>query len=175
MNIHTQLAQFFDGIEHQKRDKLNNLPTTGYTSTEELFRACSTWIDLENGAFYSNGYKEYFENIIANLKHENSQNLALALCIKLNNFSKVQLFLLLRLLTRTATDTNKWNSRMEAYLDRGKVIFTTEELETLFIGLEKQDICTLANILQYNRRIICLTRPLVYARQFLGTLPEACV
>lgn len=120
MNIQIQLAQFFDEMEQQRRANLSNLPVNGYTSTQALFQACATWIDLENGPFYANGYKAYFENLVANLKHDNSQHLALALFIKLNNLNKAQLFLLLRLLITTALGVTKWDSRMETYLDRGK-------------------------------------------------------
>ncbi|MCI7043745.1 MAG: hypothetical protein MR993_02010 [Spirochaetes bacterium] len=171
MNIQVQLAQFFDSLEQQRRDNLNNLPVNGYTSTQELFKACATWIDLENGPFYANGYKEYFENIIANLKHENSQHLALALFIKLNDLNKMQLFLLLRLLARMALGATKWDTRMETYLDRGKAVFTQGELDSLFIGQKEEDIRFIGNVLQYNQRTIGLNRSFVYVRQFLGILP----
>ena len=172
MNIQVQLAQFFDELEQQRRDNLNNLPVNGYTSTQKLFKACVTWIDLENGPFYANGYKEYFENLVANLKHENSQHLALALFIKLNDLNKVQLFLLLRLLTRMALGATKWDTRMETYLDRGNAIFTPIELDSLFVGQKEQDIRSIGNVLQYNKRTICLNRSFVYVKQFLGALPD---
>ena len=171
MNIQIQLVQLFYELEQQRREDLHNLPVNGYISTQELFKACAMWIDLENGPFYANGYKECFENLVANLKHENSQHLALALFIKLNNLNNTQLFLLLRLLTKTALGTTKWDSRMETYLDRGKAIFTQNELESLFFGQKEQDIHFIGNVLQYNRRTICLNRSFVYVRQFLGILP----
>lgn len=171
MNIQIQLAQFFDNLEQQRRNHLNNLPVNGYISTQELFQACATWIDLENGPFYSNGYKEYFENLVANLKHENSQHLALALLIKLNEFSNAQLFLLLRLLTKTALGTTKRDSRMETYLNRGKAIFTPVELESLFSGKKEDELRTIGNVLQYNRHAVGLNRSFVYVKQFLGVLP----
>ena len=173
MNIQVQLAQFFDSLEQQRRDNLNNLPVNGYTSTQELFKACATWIDLENGPFYANGYKEYFENLIANLNHANSQHLALALFIKLNNLNKVQLFLLLRFLTRTALGATKWDTRMETYLDRGNAIFTPIELESLFTGKQEEELHAIGDVAQYNRHAIGLNRPFVYVKQFLGVLP-AC-
>ncbi len=172
MNIQIQLAQFFDELEQQRRANLSNLSINGYTFTQELFQACATWIDLENGPFYANGYKEYFENIIANLKHENSQHLALALLIKLNKFNNAQLFLLLRLLTKTALVATKWDSRMETYLDRGNAIFTPTELESLFTGKKEDELHTIGDVVQYNRHIIGLNRSFVYAKQFLGILPS---
>lgn len=173
MNIQIQLARFFDDLEQQRRDHLHNLPADGYASTQELFQACATWIDLENGSFHSNGYKEYFENLIANLKHENSQHLALSLLIKLNEFNNAQLFLLLRLLTKTALGATKWDSRMGTYLDRGKAIFTPVELESLFTGKKENELRTIGDVAQYNRHIIGLNRHFVYVKQFLGVLPKA--
>lgn len=171
MNIHVQVAQFLDGLEKQRKATLSHLPVEGYRTTQELFSACARWVDLERGPWAANGYKAYFENIVANLKHENSSHLALAVFIKANPCSDVQLFLLLRLLTKMATDACAWDNRMETYLDRGQAIFTQEELNTLF--KEPQEIYSLGNVLQYNKRSIFLNRHLVYVKQFLGVLPQS--
>ncbi|MGN0025156.1 MAG: hypothetical protein ACI351_06980 [Candidatus Avelusimicrobium sp.] len=171
MNIHIQLAQFLEGLEEQRKAILSYLPVNGYKTTQELFSACAEWIDLEHGPWVANGYKEYFLNIVANLKHENSSHLALAVFIKTNPCSDVQLFLLLRLLTKTATDACAWDNRMETYLDRGQAIFTQEELDTLF--KEPQETYQIGNICQYNKRSIYLNRQLVHVKQFLGVLPKS--
>ena len=60
MNVHVQLAQFLDGLEQQRKVMLNHLPIEGYKATQELFKACSRWIELEKGPFHTNGYKEHF-------------------------------------------------------------------------------------------------------------------
>lgn len=171
MNIHIQLAQFLEGLEEQRKAILSYLPVNGYKTTQELFSACAEWIDLEHGPWVANGYKEYFWNIVANLKHENSSHLALSVFLKNNSCSDVQLFLLLRLLTKTATDACAWDNRMETYLDRGQAIFTQEELDTLF--KEPQETYPIGNICQYNKRSIYLNRQLVHVKQFLGVLPKS--
>ena len=171
MNIHIQLAQFLEGLEEQRKAIISYLPVNGYKTTQELFSACAEWIDLEHGPWVANGYKEYFWNIVANLKHENSSHLALSVFLKNNSCSDVQLFLLLRLLTKTATDACAWDNRMETYLDRGQAIFTQEELHTLF--KEPQETYQIGNICQYNKRSIYLNRQLVHVKQFLGVLPKS--
>lgn len=171
MNIHIQLAQFLDGLEEQRKATLNHLPVEGYKTTRELLSACTRWVDLEQGAWAANGYKEYFENIVANLKHENSSHLAISVFIKSNPCSNVQLFLLLRLLAKMAIGACAWDNRMETYLDRGRAIFAQEELDTLF--KEPQEVYQLGNVLQYNKRSIFLSRHLVYVKQFLGVLPKS--
>ena len=170
MNIHVELAQFLEAMEEQQKATLAHLPVNGYKTTQELFSACAKWIDLERGPWAANGYKEYFWNIVTNLKHENSRHLALAVFIKANACSEVQLFLLLRLLTKMATDGSWWDNRMETYLDRGKTIFSQEELDTLFKG--PQEVYQIADVLQYNQRSIFLNRHFVYVKQFLGVLPK---
>lgn len=171
MNIHIQLAQFLEGLEEQRKAILSYLPVNGYKTTQELFSACAEWIDLEHGPWVANGYKEYFWNIVANLKHENSSHLALSVFLKNNSCSDVQLFLLLRLLTKTATDACAWDNRMETYLDRGKTIFSEEEWQELF--KEPQETYQIGNICQYNKRSIYLNRQLVHVKQFLGVLPKS--
>ena len=121
MNIHAELAQFLDRLEEQRKATFHHLPVEGYKTTQELFAACAKWVDLERGAWAANGYKEYFWNIVANLKHENSSHLALVVFIKSNPCSDVQLFLLLRLLTKMATDACAWDeiddgSRRQPYV-----------------------------------------------------------
>ena len=170
MNIHIQLSQFLEGLEEQRKAILSYLPVNGYKTTQELFSACAEWIDLEHGPWAANGYKEYFWNIVTNLKHENSQHLALAVFIKANACSEVQLFLLLRLLAKTATDSSWWDNRMETYLDRGKAIFSQEELDTLF--KVPQEVYQIGEVLQYNKRSIFLNRHFIYVKQFLGVLPK---
>ena len=171
MNIHIQLAQFLEGLEEQRKAILSYLPVNGYKTTQELFSACAEWIDLEHGPWVANGYKEYFWNIVANLKHENSSHLALSVFLKNNSCSDVQLFLLLRLLTKTATDACAWDNRMETYQDRGKTIFSEEEWQGLF--KEPQETYQIGNICQYNKRSIYLNRQLVHVKQFLGVLPKS--
>ena len=171
MNIHIQLAQFLEGLEEQRKAILSYLPVNGYKTTQELFSACAEWIDLEHGPWVANGYKEYFWNIVANLKHENSSHLALSVFLKNNSCSDVQLFLLLRLLTKTATDSCAWDNRMETYQDRGKTIFSEEEWQELF--KEPQETYQIGNICQYNKRSIYLNRQLVHVKQFLGVLPKS--
>lgn len=175
MNVHLQLAQFLDGLEQQRRAMLSHLPIEGYKTTQELFRACSLWIELEKGPFHTNGYKEHFFNIVANLKHENSSHLALAVFLKNNPCSDMQLFLLLRILTRTAIDSCVWDNRMGTYEDRAKAIFPSESWKELF--KEPQEMYQIGNVCLYNKRGICLNRCFVYVKQFLGVLPpfnEVC-
>lgn len=171
MNIHIQLTQFLEGLEEQRKAILSYLPVNGYKTTQELFSACAEWIDLEHGPWVANGYKEYFWNIVANLKHESSSHLALSVFLKNNSCSDVQLFLLLRLLTKTATDACAWDNRMETYQDRGKTIFSEEEWQGLF--KEPQETYPIGNICQYNKRSIYLNRQLVHVKQFLGVLPKS--
>lgn len=171
MNIHIQLAQFPDELEEQRKVMLSQLPINGYATTQELFNACFQWVELEKGPFHTNGYKEYFWNIVANLKHENSSHLALSVFLKNNSCSDVQLFLLLRLLTKMATDACAWDNRMETYQDRGKTIFSEEEWQGLF--KEPQEVYQMGNVLQYNKRSVFLNRHLVYVKQFLGVLPKS--
>lgn len=171
MNIHVQLAQFLEELDQQRKTMLSHLPVEGYKTTEELFKACSLWVGLERGPWAENGYKEYFWNIVANLKHENSSHLALAVFIKTNPCSDVQLFLLLRLLTKMATDACAWDNRMETYEDRAKAIFPAETWQELF---EKpQEVYQIGNVCQYNKRSIFLNRHFVYVKQFLGVLPKS--
>ena len=170
MNIHVQLEQFFSELEAQRKAMLSKLPINGYTTTQELFNACSLWVELEKGPFHTNGYKEYFWNIVANLKHENSSHLALAVFLKNNPCSEVQLFLLLRLLTKMAMDASEWDNRLETYLDRGRAIFTQQDLGLLF--KEPQETYQIGKVLQYNKHSIFLNRHLVYVKQFLGVLPK---
>ena len=170
MNIHVELAKFLDGLDQQRKATLSHLPVEGYKATEELFKACSLWVGLERGPWAENGYKEYFWNIVANLKHENSSHLALSVFLKNNPCSDVQLFLLLRLLTKTATDACVWDNRMETYQDRGKTIFSEEEWQGLF--KEPQETYQIGNICQYNKSSIYLNRQLVHVKQFLGILPK---
>ena len=122
MNVYAQLVQFLDQLEQQRRAVLNQLPVKGYASTQELFQACTRWIQLERGPFYRNGYREYFENICANLHHPDSQHLALL--AKLNNLSPMQLFLLIRLLTVTALGNCLWDNLLETYTDRAQALFS---------------------------------------------------
>ncbi len=171
MNIYSQLVQFFDQMEQQRRAVLSRLPVKGYASTQELFAACSRWINLERGPFYTNGYKEYFENICANLRHPDSQHLALALLAKLNNLSNMQLFLLIRLLTVSALGNCLWDNLLETYTDRAQALFSEQEWKTLFLPV--QDTYTIGNVLQYNQRTVCLMRPYVHIKQFLGVLPKS--
>lgn len=171
MNIHIQLAQFLEELDQQRKALLAHLPVNGYQTTQELFAACAMWAGLERGPMETNGYKEYFWNIVTNLRHETSSHLALAVFIKTNKCSNVELFLLLRLLTKMATDACGWDHCMETYLDRGKYIFAQEELDGLF--KEPKDSYQLGNVLAYNKRSIYLNRHLVYVKQFLGVLPKA--
>lgn len=171
MNVHIQLAQFLEGPEQQRRVMLNHLPVQGYKTTQELFKACVLWVELEKGPFHTNGYKEYFFNILENLKHENSSHLALAVFLKNNPCSDIQLFLLLRLLTRTVMDSCVWDNRMETYEDRAKAIFPSESWVELF--KEPQEFYQIGNVCQYNKRSIYLNRCLVYVKQFLGVLPQS--
>ena len=122
---------------------------------------------------FAEWYKEYFNNIVANLKHENSQHLALAVFIKAHNLKSVQVFLLLRLLVKTALGPCTWDSRMKTYLERGQVIFSEKELESLFIGLKGNEIRAVSNVFEYSRRCINLNRCFVYVKQFLGVLPQS--
>ena len=46
MNVYSQLVQFLDQMEQQRRAVLNRLPVKGYTSTRELYQACTQWINL---------------------------------------------------------------------------------------------------------------------------------
>lgn len=171
MNVHTQLTQFLDSLEQQRKAMLSQLPVEGYTTTQELFNACSRWVELEKGPFHTNGYKECFWNIVANLKHENSSHLALAVFLKNNPCSEVQLFLLLRLLTKMATDASSWDNRLETYEDRAKAIFPSETWQELF--KEPQEMYQIGNVCQYNKRSIYLNRCFVYVKQFLGVLPKS--
>lgn len=170
MNVYSQLVQFFDQMEQQRRALLSRLPVKGYASTQELYQACRQWINLERGPFYRNGYKEYFENICANLRHPDSQHLALALFAKLNNLSNMQLFLLIRLLTVTAQDNCLWDNLLETYTDRAQALFSEEDWQSIFQPV--QDTYTLGDVLQYNQRTVCLMRPNLHIKQFLGVLPK---
>ena len=173
MNTHVEDVNFFEKLEQNLRILAIHQPVEGYTSVKELFEACQAWVGLENGPFRSNGYKEYFNNIVANLKHENSQHLALAVFIKAHNLKSVQVFLLLRLLVKTALGPCTWDSRMKTYLERGQVIFSEKELESLFIGLKGNEIRAVSNVFEYSRRCINLNRCFVYVKQFLGVLPQS--
>ena len=171
MNIYLQLEAFLEkGLDQQRKDLLAHLQVNGYKTTWDLFKACSLWVGLERGPWAENGYKECFWNIMDNLKHTNSSHLALAVFIKSNPCSEVQLFLLLRLLTKMATDMSGWDNRMETYHDRAKVIFTDEQWQTLFKG--HQEIYQIGNVCQYTQRNIYLNRHFVYVKQFLGVLPK---
>ena len=166
MNAYAQLVQFFDQMEQQRRAVLSRLPAEGYATTQELFQVCRYWTDLERGAFYSNGYKEHFENICVNLRHPNSQHLALAVFARLNHLSNMQLFLLLRLLTVTALDRCLWDNLLPTYTDRARALFSPKEWQSLFRPM--QDTYFIGNVLQYTQRTICLIRPHTHLKQFLG-------
>ena len=173
MNTNVGEVNFFEKLEQNIRILASHQPVEGYSSVKELFEACKAWVGLENGPFRSNGYKEYFNNIVANLKHENSQHLAIAVFIKAHNLNSVQIFLLLRLLVKTALGPCTWDSRMKTYLERGQVLFSEKELESLFSGLKGNEIKAVGNIFEYSRRCINLNRCFVYVKQFLGVLPPS--
>lgn len=170
MNAYLQLVQFFDQMEKQRRAVLSRLPVKGYSTTQELFQACSRWVNLERGPFYTNGYKAYFENICANLRHPDSQHLALSLFAKLNNLNNVQLFLLIRLLTVTALDNCLWDNLMETYTDRAQALFEQKDWQGIFYPV--QETYSIGNVLQYNQRTVCLMRPHLHIKQFLGVMPK---
>lgn len=110
---------------------------------------------------------------MANLKHENSQHLAIVVFVKAHNLNSVQIFLLLRLLVKTALGPCTWDSRMKTYLERGQVLFSEKELESLFSGLKGNEIKAVGNVFEYSRRCINLNRCFVYVKQFLGVLPPS--
>ena len=170
MNVYAQLVHFLDQLEKQRLAVLNQLHVNGYDITQDLFQACTRWIQLERGPFYRNGYREYFENICANLHHPDSQHLALALLAKLNNLSPMQLFLLIRLLTVTALGNCLWDNLLETYTDRAQALFSEKDWKTIFHPV--QDTYTIGDVLQYNQRTVCLMRPHLHIKQFLGVLPK---
>lgn len=170
MNVYSQLVQFFDQMEQQRRASLSRLPVKGYITTQELYQACSQWINLERGPFYKNGYKEHFENICANLRHPGSQHLALGLFTKLNNLNNMQLFLLIRLLTVTVQGSCLWDNLLETYTDRAQALFSEKDWQSIFHPV--QDTYTLGDVLQYTQRTVCLMRPNLHIKQFLGKCPE---
>lgn len=170
MNICLELNKFFYQMDKQRKASLYNMSVTGYRTCQELYQACCKWLELERGAIYSNGYKEYFENICANLRHPDSQHLAFALFSKLNNLTNMQLFVVLRLLTLTARGACFWDRCTESYRERAKAIFTEDEVRKLFRpGLETHNI---GNILQYNLHQICLSKPQTHIKQFFGVMPK---
>lgn len=164
MNINLPVGQFFAHMEQQRRAVLSRLPVRGYASTQELFQACARWINLKRGPFYTNGYKAHFENICANLCHPDSRHLAFF--AQLNNLSKMQLFLLVRLLTVTAQGNCLWNNLLETYTERAQAVFSEKEWNKLFHPA--QDTYTIGNVLQYTQRTVCLIRPRLHIKQFLG-------
>ncbi|GEM_PF-3008055 len=171
MDINEQLTQFFESLEQQHRTELNCLPVEGYQTPQDLYNACFFWAELEKGPFRMNGYKECFWNIVENLKHEKSASLALAVFIKANPCSEVQLFLLLRLLIKTAMDNSVWDNRMETYQDRALAIFSSEAWQELF--KEPQEVYRIGNVCQYNKHNICLVKPSLCTKQFLGEFPKS--
>lgn len=62
---------------------------------------------------------------------------------------------------------------MKTYLERGQVLFSEKELESLFSGLKGNEIRAVGNVFEYSRRCINLNRCFVYVKQFLGVLPPS--
>ena len=82
----------------------------------------------------------------------------------------MQLFLLIRLLTVTVQGSCLWDNLLETYTDRAQALFLEDDWKSIFQPV--QDTYTLGDVLQYNQRTICLMRPYVHIKQFLGVLPK---